>query len=55
MLRPELAMARMMVCRIQCVAYVLNRKPRRQLNFSAARIRPITPSCIRSSIGRPRP
>ena len=37
------------------VAYVENLKPRRQSNFSTARLRPSVPSWIRSRNGTPRP
>ena len=41
--------------RIHHVAYVENLKPRRQSNFSTARISPMIPSWIRSSSDRPWP
>ena len=41
--------------RIHHVAYVENLKPLRQSNFSAARIRPMIPSWIRSSSVSPWP
>ena len=41
--------------RIHQVAYVENLKPRRQSNFSTARIRPMIPSWIRSSSESPWP
>jgi hypothetical protein len=49
------ASARVIAWRIHQVAYVENLKPRRQSNFSTARIRPRLPSWIRSSSVRPRP
>ena len=51
--RPVLAMPRVMAWRIHHVAYVENLKPLRQSNFSTACIRPRLPSWMRSSSGRP--
>ena len=51
--RPVLAMPRVIAWRIHHVAYVENLKPLRQSNFSTACIRPRLPSWIRSSSGRP--
>ena len=48
------AIARVTACRIHQVAYVENLYPRRYSNLSAARIRPILPSWIRSSRCSPR-
>ena len=45
--------ARWIAWRIHHVAYVENLWPRRQSNFSTARLRPIAPSWIRSRSGRP--
>ena len=53
MVRPVLAMPRVMAWRIHHVAYVENLKPLRQSNFSTACIRPRLPSWMRSSSGRP--
>jgi hypothetical protein len=53
MVRPVLAMPRVMAWRIHQVAYVENLKPLRQSNFSTACMRPRFPSWIRSSSGRP--
>ena len=44
-------MPRWIAWRIQYVAYVENLKPRRQSNFSAARMSPKMPSWMRSSSG----
>ena len=51
--RPVLAMPRVIAWRIHHVAYVENLKPLRQSNFSTACIRPRLPSWMRSSSGRP--
>ena len=48
-------MPRSIDSRTHQLAYVENLQPRRQSNFSAARISPMMPSWIRSSIGRSRP
>src|SRR3954468_23706225 len=53
--RDEFSSPRWIDWRIQSVAYVENLKPRRQSNFSAARIRPSMPSCTRSPSDRPWP
>ena len=53
MVRPVLAMPRVIAWRIHHVAYVENLKPLRQSNFSTACIRPRLPSWIRSRSGRP--
>ena len=47
--------ARWQAWRIHHVAYVENLKPRRQSNFSTARLRPMMPSWIRSFSGTPWP
>ena len=47
------ASARATAWRIHQVAYVENLKPRRQSNFSTARISPSVPSWMRSRNGRP--
>ncbi len=49
--RALFSIPRWIAWRIQYVAYVENLKPRRQSNFSAARIRPKMPSWMRSSSG----
>ena len=51
--RPVLAMPRVIAWRIHHVAYVENLKPLRQSNFSTACIRPRLPSWMRSSSGSP--
>ena len=51
--RPVLAMPRVMAWRIHHVAYVENLKPLRQSNFSTACMRPRLPSWMRSRRGRP--
>ena len=53
--RALLATPRCTACLIHQVAYVENLKPLRQSNFSAARIRPMIPSWIRSSSDSPWP
>ena len=51
--RPVLAMPRVIAWRIHQVAYVENLKPLRQSNFSTACIRPRLPSWMRSRSGSP--
>jgi len=51
--RPVLAMPRVIAWRIHQVAYVENLKPLRQSNFSTACMSPRFPSWIRSRSGRP--
>ena len=49
--RALFSIPRWIAWRIQYVAYVENLKPRRQSNFSVARMSPKMPSWIRSSSG----
>ena len=53
--RAWFATARWTDCRIHQVAYVENLNPRRQSNFSTARLSPSVPSWMRSRNGTPRP
>src|SRR5205823_1368376 len=53
--RAWFATARCTDWRIHHVAYVENLKPRRQSNFSTARLRPSVPSWIKSRNGTPSP